>query len=66
MEYKVELLRLGKKQLDLVKEINSRNLGYKCNIVEMSNAVNGAPRPKFDKIRADAETIINEWKAAST
>ena len=66
MEYRLELMKLGKKQVDLVKTINSRDLGYSVTVTEMSMALNGLTRPKFAKIRQDSETIINEWKAAST
>lgn len=64
MEYRLELMKLGKKQVDLVKTINSRDLGYSVTVTEMSMALNGLTRPKFAKIRQDSETIINEWKAA--
>ncbi|MBP0976575.1 MAG: hypothetical protein J6P89_00130 [Oscillospiraceae bacterium] len=66
MEYRLELMKLGKKQVDLVKTINSRDLGYSVTVTEMSMALNGLTRPKFAKIRQDSEAIINEWKAAST
>lgn len=66
MEYRLELMKLGKKQVDLVKTINSRDLGYSVTVTEMSMALNGLTRPKFAKIRQDSETIINEWKAANT
>lgn len=66
MEYRLELMKLGKKQVDLVKTINSRDLGYSVTVTEMSMALNGLTRPKFAKIRQDSEKIIDEWKAAST
>ena len=66
MEYRLELMKLGKKQVDLVKTINSRDLGYQVTVTEMSMALNGLARPKFERIRQDSEKIIGEWKAAST
>ena len=66
MEYRLELMKLGKKQVDLVKTINSRDLGYSVTVTEMSMALNGLTRPKFERIRQDSEKIIDEWKAAST
>lgn len=65
MNYKVELMTLGKTQMDLMRAINSRDLGYKCTNVDVCYAMNDVPRQKFDRIRADAEMIINEWKAAA-
>lgn len=66
MEYRVELVKLGKKQVDLVKTINSRDLGYSVTVTEMSMALSGLTRPKLERIRQDSESIINEWKAART
>ena len=60
MEIKVELIRLNKKQQDLIIELNNR--GLKCNQQEVSCALRGLPRPKFDLIRAKAEEVINDWK----
>ncbi|MBP0978855.1 MAG: hypothetical protein J6P89_11890 [Oscillospiraceae bacterium] len=64
MEYRLELMKLGKKQVDLVKTINSRDLGYSVTVTEMSMALSGLARPKLEKIRQDSEKIIDEWKAA--
>ncbi|MBQ1984844.1 MAG: hypothetical protein II230_00875 [Clostridia bacterium] len=66
MEYKIELLKLGKTQVDLINEINSRDLGFKSSVQDMSYALKGTSRPKYDKIRAASENIINEWKAAAS
>lgn len=63
---RVELLKLNKRQVDLLQEINSRNLGYTVTTTDVSYALKGLLRPKYDKIRADSEMIIREWKAAST
>lgn len=60
MEIKVELLRLNKKQQDLIIELNKR--GLKCSQQEVSCALRGLPRPKFDSIRQKSEEIIDEWK----
>jgi hypothetical protein len=60
MEIKVELLRLGKLQKDLILELNKR--GINCAQQEVSSALAGLPRPKFDRIRAESEKIIEEWK----
>ena len=65
MNIKVELLNLNKRQIDLIIEINKRNLGYTVSTSDMSFALKGLPRPKYDRIRADSENIINEWKAAA-
>jgi hypothetical protein len=62
MEIKVELLLLKKKQIDLLFELNNR--GIRCSAQELSMALRGCPRPKFDKMRAMSEEIIKEWKAA--
>lgn len=66
MEYKLELLKLGKTQVDLINEINSRDFGVKSSVQDMSYALKGTPRPKYDKIRAAVDVIINEWKAAAS
>ena len=66
MNIRAELFNLNKKQIDLVFEINKRDLGYTVSANDMSSALRGLPRPKFDKIRADSEMIINEWKAAAS
>lgn len=66
MEYRLELMKLGKKQVDLVKTINSRDLGYQVTVTEMSMALSGLARPKLERIRQDSEKIICEWKAAAS
>lgn len=66
MNIKVELMQLNKRQVDLILEINKRDLGYTVNTTDMSFALKGLARPKYDKIRADSENIINEWKAAAS
>lgn len=64
MELKVELLRLNRKQTELAIILNKR--GIKCSQQEVSAAMCGLPRPKFDRIREESEKIINEWKAAES
>ena len=66
MNIKVELMLLDKRQVDLLLELNKRDLGYTVNTTDISLSLKGVQRPKYDKIRADSEVIINEWKAAST
>lgn len=66
MNIKVELMKLNKRQVDLLLEINKLNLGYTVSTTDISLALKGVQRPKYDKIRADSETIINEWKAAAS
>lgn len=60
MEYKIELLKLGKKQVDLIREISAR--GIRVDQSELSLALSGLKRPKYDLIRDEAEKIIEEWK----
>lgn len=62
MEIKIELLKVGKKQTDLVKALNEK--GIKTTTQEVSSAVNGFPRPKFDRIREESMKIIEEWQKA--
>ena len=60
-------MRLGKTQINLMNEINSRDeFGLICTMTDVSYALKGTPRPKYDKIRNAAEQIINEWKAVVT
>lgn len=60
MELKVELMRLGKKQIDLCKELNRR--GVRCCSSDLSYALNDVPRPKYDELREESAKIIGEWK----
>jgi hypothetical protein len=60
MEIKIELLRLGKKQIDLCKELNRR--GISCCSSDLSYALNNVPRPKYDQLRTESEKVINDWK----
>ena len=62
MEYKIELIRLGKRQLDLMHELISTK-GMKLTQTEMSLALTGnADTPKARKIRAGSDEIIARWK----
>lgn len=61
MEIKVELIRLGKRQVDVVKELNKRGLPVQA--CDVSLALSGLPRPKYDAIRTETEKLIEEWKA---
>ena len=60
MEIKIELLKLGKRQVDLVPELKKR--GITTNPPELSNALRGLPRPKFEQIREESMKIIEEWQ----
>ena len=60
MELKIELMRLGKKQVDVAEELNKR--GLSVTMPELSSALAGRPRPKYDLIRQATEEIINDWK----
>lgn len=66
MNIKVELMQLNKRQVDLILELNRRDLGYMVSTTDMSLSLKGVQRPKYDKIRAASEVIINEWKAAAS
>jgi hypothetical protein len=62
MEYKVELMRLGKRQVDVIKALATK--GIYTDASDLSLALNGLPRPKFDLLRTETEKIIEEWKKA--
>lgn len=62
MEIKIELLKLEKRQVDLVNELKKR--GITTTPQEMSSALRGLPRPKFEQIRKESEKIIEEWQKA--
>ena len=63
MELKEELMRLGKRQTDLVREINKR--GIQCSQNDVCYALQGFPRRKYDLVRSESAKIIEEWKAAA-
>lgn len=60
MEYKIELIRLGKTQVELVKAISER--GIRVDASELSLALSGKERAKYDLLREEAGKIIEEWK----
>lgn len=60
MELKIELMKLGKKQVDVAAELNKR--GIHVTMPELSSALAGRPRPKYDIIRETTAEIIEEWK----
>lgn len=60
MELKIELMKLGKKQVDVAEELNKR--GIVVTMPELSSALAGRPRPKFDAIREATAELIEEWK----
>lgn len=55
-------MKLGKKQTDVIVELHKR--GYNVSIPDMSRAMNGIPRPKYDEVRRRTRELIEEWKAA--
>lgn len=62
MEIKIELMKLNKKQRDLVSEL--QKLGYKVGPADMSAAINGyLNTPKGEKIIEESEKIIERWKS---
>ena len=62
MEIKYNLLLLGKRQIDLVREIRKR--GYpKMTASLFSKYLNGyEPTPQCEAVLKLAEQIIDEWK----
>lgn len=60
MEIKIELIRLGKRQTDLIPEL--RKLGHKVSAPEMSAFISGSIKtPKSKAVLEDAEKIIAKW-----
>ena len=61
MEYKIELLRLGKRQIDLMHELNK--LGITASQTQVSGALTaGSMTPKSKLIREESDKIIARWK----
>jgi len=60
MEYKIELIKLGKTQADVVRTMLER--GIKVDPSELSLALGGRQRPKHQMLREKTEEIIEEWK----
>lgn len=64
MEIKLELIKLGKRQKDVVFEL--QKLGYKVSPADMSSILSGYLKtPKAEKIIEESEKIIEKWKEDS-
>lgn len=62
MELKIELMKLGKRQKDLIPEL--REKGYKVNPGDMSAYLSGyIVTPKSQEVLKECENIIERWKA---
>lgn len=60
-EIKIALITLGKRQTDLIPELQKR--GVNAAPCEISRAFNTEYNPmKFQKIRTYSEEIIHEWE----
>jgi hypothetical protein len=60
-EIKIRLIRLGRKQKDLIPELYRR--GIKASPAELSNALNGVDvGPKANRIVELSNEIIKEWE----
>lgn len=60
-EIKVRLVKLGKKQVDLIPELAKR--GIKVDPTELSYAIRGITQtPKSAKILSAANEIVSEWE----
>ena len=61
MKMKIELIKLDKKQTDLIKVLKER--GYKISKSELCEYVNETKQsPKQRKVIKECSQIINEWK----
>lgn len=62
MELKIELVKLGKRQIDLISELRER--GYKINPPDISAYLSGyIVTPKSQEVLKECENIIEGWKA---
>lgn len=62
-EVKIRLLKLGKKQIDLMDELNKRGLNVAQS--QLSDSINGRLNtPKGSKIRTECLYILDEWEKA--
>lgn len=62
---KIRLMELGKKQYDLIPELNKR--GIKADQAAVSNALNGrCQAPKFDRILSACNEIVTAWEKAKS
>lgn len=60
-DIKVRLLKLGKKQRDLIPEL--AKLGIKATPPEISDALSGRyQKPKLDMILSACNEIVSEWE----
>jgi len=60
-EIKIRLIKLGKKQKDLIPELEKR--GIKATPSEISNAINNVDvGPKANRIVELSNEIIKEWE----
>lgn len=58
-------MELGKKQYDLIPELNKR--GIKADQAAVSNALNGRYQaPKFDRILSACNEIVTAWENAKS
>ncbi len=58
---KARLAELGKKQVDLIPELEKR--GLKVSPAELSGAILGrVKQPKADKVLSASNEIISEWE----
>lgn len=61
MELKIELVKLGKRQTDLISELRER--GYKINPPDISAYLSGyIVTPKSQEVLNECERIIEKWK----
>jgi hypothetical protein len=60
-EVKIRLLKLGKKQIDLMDELNKRGLNVAQS--QLSDSLSGRLQsPKGTKIRTECLYILDEWE----
>lgn len=60
MEIKIELLKLGKTQVDLKAALQKKGVGANAN--QICLALRGDQMPKMQLIRDTAKEIILEWQ----
>ena len=60
MEFKIELIKLKKTQLDLKDELEKE--GISAYPSQICRAINGASTPKEQTIRDAAAKIISKWQ----
>lgn len=64
MNIKIELIKLGRKQVDLIPELKAR--GFKVKPSELCVAVGDSEEkpPKMQRLREAVLEILDEWKKA--